>query len=163
MRGIKTIYNGKSGFSGYWRGPAHPEGLTKKDLDNVLFTHNMKAHPTKDMGQKDFVMTVEETFALPVHRRVYEGYIITRSLNLRVIGANIEQLNNKKEFNQPGTIRPQMTKLFSQGSESCSIQQNFIQILQGVPFQDIHQCDQGRQPSNMFKQLTKLIQLFKRL
>ena len=163
MRGIKTIYNGKSGFSGYWRGPAHLEGLTKKDLDNVLFTHNLKAHPTIDMGRKDFVMTVEETFARPVLRQVYEGCVITRSLYLRAIGANIELLNSKKKFNQPGTIRPQMTKLFSQGSESCSIQQNFIQILRGVPFQDIHQCNQGRQPSNRLKQLTKLIQLFKRL
>ena len=163
MRGIKTIYNGKSGFSGYWRGPGHLEGFTKKDLDNMLFTHNLKAHSTMDMGQKDFSMTVEETFGQPVLRQVYEGCVITRSLNLRAVGANIELLNNKKEFNQPGTIRPHMTKLFSQGSESCSIQLNFSQFLRGVPFQDIHQCDQGRQPSNRLKQLTKLLLLFKTL
>ena len=129
MRGIKTIYNGKSCFSGYWRGPAHMKGLTKKDLDNVLFTHNLKAHPTIDMGRKDFVMTVEETFAQLVLRQVYEGCVTTRSLYLRAIGFNIELLNSKKKFNQPGTIRPQMTKLFSQGSESCSIQHNFSQYL----------------------------------
>ena len=66
-------------------------------------------HCNLEMDRKDFRMRVEETFAWPVLRQAFEGCAINWSLDLRNMGARLELLNSKSEFNQPGTVRPQMS------------------------------------------------------
>ena len=109
---IKTLYHRDSGFSAYYRGLAHQEGLAKKDPESVLHNHNISRHPSINMTKDDFRMVVDETFSRPVMRQAYEGIQINNTLNMIDLGAPVELLNSKAEFHQTGLVRPRMAKLF---------------------------------------------------
>ena len=112
-RGVQGLYYGESGFSGYQRGKAHLEGLASRDEDNVMVAHNEICHPDMMLTRKDFRMSVMECFRRPILRQAFEGLSISRSISERERGRNIVLMNSKKEFCQPGTIRPQFKKIFS--------------------------------------------------
>ena len=85
--------------------------MEKRDPEGVMFSYNLKAYPNINMKPLDFKMTVEEAFRRPVLRQAYEGLAISHSIRQRDRGAPIELPNSRKEFHQPGTIRPNFSRL----------------------------------------------------
>ena len=110
--GRRSQYFGESGYNGYWRGKFHIEGLEKRKEDNVLYEHNLKFHPEGTMTAKDFSMTVTGIYPRPLMRQCQEGLAIGAALDRRDRGDQVEGMNSKKEFLQPGTIRPRFEGLF---------------------------------------------------
>ena len=105
-RGISGVYHGESGFSPYYRGRFHLDGLRRGAKDNVLYSHNLEHHPEKRMQMSDFRMTVVDQYSRPILRQSHEGLSIAHSIRERDEGARVVLLNSKKEFYQPGIINP---------------------------------------------------------
>ena len=59
-------------------------------------------------------MTVEASFGRPILRQSMEGCLISRAIKARDRGDPIIIMNSKKEFLQPGVIRPSFTPLLAE-------------------------------------------------
>ena len=104
--GKLSLYYGESDHSLYYRGNFHLEGLKKKNPQSVLYNHQLEMHPGVEMSMKDFTMSLEATFWLPILSQSMEGVALSRAVRNRDQGAPITILNSKMEFLQPGVIRP---------------------------------------------------------
>ena len=61
-------------------------------------------------------MSIMENYDRPILRQCRESISIARALVDRDKGTNIEVMNSKKEFIQPGTIRPRFGRLLHLGT-----------------------------------------------
>ena len=63
------------------------------------------------MEGKDFIMTVEANFTRPILRQSLEGVAIARTIKARDNGDRVILVNSKREFVQPGVVRPVFSPL----------------------------------------------------
>ena len=107
---VKSIF-WRNGFSGYWRGKFHLKGLEKEKPDSVLWEHNLKFHPERKLEPSDFCMKVTGCYPRPLLRLCQEGLAIGAAIQRKERGEGVvEVMNSKKEFLQPGSIRPNVVK-----------------------------------------------------
>ena len=82
------------------------EALRRQSPASVLYTHNVEIHPGLKMSKDDFVMTVEGNYSRACLRQSQEGVAIANSIRRMKEGAKVILLNGKREFIQPGVVRP---------------------------------------------------------
>ena len=109
-----SVYYGESGHSAYFRLKFHVNGLRRKAKSNVLFAHQEEYHQGTMMDDKDFKMTLEDNFSRAILRQSFEGVSIARAVQAREAGANVWLLNSKREFFQPGVVRPKFAPVLDQ-------------------------------------------------
>ena len=110
-KGVKGIYSGESGHSAYYRGNFHLDGLRKQSANSVLHNHNLDHHPNHKMTSDDFAMVVEGNYARAILRQSQEGVAIATSIREKEVGESVVVMNSKREFMQPGVVRPMFRAL----------------------------------------------------
>ena len=80
--------------------------MRKKSPKSVLYNHQQEMHPDVEMQMSDFVMNLEGSYRLPIQRQSREGVNLSRIIKARDMGIDINVLNSKMEFMQPGVIKP---------------------------------------------------------
>ena len=66
----------------------------------------MKCHPNITMEYTDFKMTVTGQHSRPVLRQACEGILISKEIhNRQHKDSNIELMNSKTQFYQPGNVK----------------------------------------------------------
>ena len=82
-RGVLGVYHGELGFSPYYRGHFHLEGLRKATRDSVLLAHNWKSHPGMKLTMMNFRMSVVDQYSCPILCQSQEGLAISQSIRER--------------------------------------------------------------------------------
>ena len=96
--GRQAVYLGETGYSSYFRGRFHQDGLRNKIADNPLYKHCLECHPAGRMDWRDFKMSVVGQFPRPILRQSHERQLIERAVDQRAGGEGIIILNSKSEF-----------------------------------------------------------------
>ena len=80
----------------------------------MLYEHQLSFHPVgRDLEPGDFKMRILGCYSRAIVRQCREGISISRALGDRDRGQAINIKNSKKEFIQPGTIRPRFGRLLA--------------------------------------------------
>ena len=104
LEGRKAVYYGESGYSIFYRLKFHLEAFRKKTKDSIMFKHAREFHPGKTISEEDFVPEVLGQYSRPIVRQSQEGVSLSRALEARRQGINMEIMNSKNEFLQPGVV-----------------------------------------------------------
>ena len=82
----------------------HLEALQKKTKDSVMHKHALEFHPGKALTKHDFKFEVEGQFSRAIVRQCQEGVSLSRALEAKRQGLQVEIMNSKNEFLQPGVV-----------------------------------------------------------
>ena len=69
-----------------------------------MLKHAREFHPGKTISEEDFVPEVLGHHSRPIVRQSQEGVSLSRALEAKRQGLNIEIMNSKNEFLQPGVV-----------------------------------------------------------
>ena len=109
--GRKAFYLGETGYSCYFRGCFHQDGLRNQNPENPLHKHNLECHPGGRLSWRDFIMTLRGCFNRPLLRQSQEGQLIGQAVHHKAGGENLILLNSKSEFFQPGVVKESYKRL----------------------------------------------------
>ena len=108
--GQEAVYFSETGYSAYYWGRFHLEGLANQDPENFLYKYQLQFHPSGRLTRADFHMTVMGTFDKPVFRQSHEGVSIVWALEDIQRGQKMVILNSKSKFHQPGVVKGTFNK-----------------------------------------------------
>ena len=103
--GVEGVYWGESGFSAYFCGKQHLEGLATRFQDNVLYRHCLEEHGGAVLTREDFEMTVVSNHRRAITRQSEKGVRISDTVRRKEMGERIILINSKAQFFQPGLVK----------------------------------------------------------
>ena len=94
--GRRAFYVGETGYSGYFRGKFHQDGLRTRDAENPLYKHCLECHPSGSLHWRDFRMTIIGQSPCPILRQSHEGKLIEGLVDQKAGGGRYNNVEFKK-------------------------------------------------------------------